>query len=167
MSSVHPISIGYTDGMLSERDADGLPWVRGQSASVRKNSPEAVQVGGLSKFSKADGPPEVTEGPRLRRTGGVARLDLYGVLLSSPTTKPTTFNHKLSLSFSLKHVGETSRSRAFGMIPGRSEDIPGLFSTISIMSSQYFVKSLTLVLRFHRWKELGLGVSIYFWAMDS
>ena len=98
-SSVHLVGFGYTGDMYTEQVADSPPWVHGQSASVRKNSPEAVPVGGLSKFSKADG-------PRLCKTGGVARLDLYGVLLSSPTTKPTTFNHKLSLFLSQARGGD-------------------------------------------------------------
>ena len=74
---------------------------------------------------------------------------------------------KLSLSFSLKHVGETTRSRLFGVIPGRSENIPGLFSSLCILSSRYFDESLTLVLGFLYWKELGLDVPICFWTMDS
>ena len=53
------------------------------------------------------------------------------------------------------------------MVLGRSEHIPGHSATFYTMSSRYFVKSLTLVLGFHHWKELGLGALIYFWAMDS
>ena len=53
------------------------------------------------------------------------------------------------------------------MIPGRSKHIPGHSATFFIMSSRYFVDSLTLVLGFQHWKELGLGVPIYFLAMDS
>ena len=35
------------------------------------------------------------------------------------------------------------------------------------MSSRYFDESLTLVLGFLHWKELGLGAPICFWTMDS
>ena len=63
--------------------------------------------------------------------------------------------------------GETTRSSLFGVVPGRSEDIPGLFSKLCIMSSRYFDESLTLVLGFLYWKELGLDAPIYFWTMDS
>ena len=55
----------------------------------------------------------------------------------------------------------------FGVVPGRSEHIPGLFSRLYIMSSRYFDESLTLVLVFLHWKELCLGVPICFWTMDS
>ena len=55
----------------------------------------------------------------------------------------------------------------FGVIPGRSEHIPGHSATSYTMSSQYFLKSLTLVLGFNHWKELGLGAPICFWTMDS
>ena len=78
-----------------------------------------------------------------------------------------THHPKSFLSFSLKHVGETTRSRLFGVVPGRSENIPGLFSRLCIMSSRYFDESLTLVLGFLYWKELGLDAPIYFWTMDS
>jgi hypothetical protein len=74
---------------------------------------------------------------------------------------------KSTLSFSLKHMGKTSRSRFFGVIRGHSEHIPGLLSRFFIMSSWYFDESLTLVLGFLHWKELGLVAPIYFWAMDS
>jgi hypothetical protein len=64
-------------------------------------------------------------------------------------------------------VGKTSRSRIFSVIRGQSEHIPGLLSRFFIMSSRYFDESLTLVLRFLHWKELGLVAPIYFWALDS
>ena len=35
------------------------------------------------------------------------------------------------------------------------------------MSSRYFNESLTLVLGFLYWKELGLDAPIYFFTMDS
>ena len=85
--------------------------------------------------------------------------------LSLPSTKPHTTS-KSSLSFSLKHVGETTRSRLFGVVLGWSENIPGLFSRL-YMSSRYFDESLTLVLGFLYWKELGLDAPIYFLTMDS
>ena len=78
-----------------------------------------------------------------------------------------TYPPKSSLSFSLKHVGETTRSSLFGVVPGRSESIPGLFPRLCIMSSRYFDESLTLVLGFLYWKELGLDTPICFWTMDS
>jgi len=120
----------------------------------------------ISEFLEADGRQGIADGPRLRRTGGSPDVTYMGCrfLLPPPNGPLST---KISLPFSLKHEGETSRSRLFGVVPGRSESITGHFATIFIMSSRYFVKSLTLVLGFHHWKELGLGSLICFWAMDS
>ena len=86
---------------------------------------------------------------------------------SPPPNRTQTSKSSLSLSFSLKHVGEMTRSRLFDVVPGRSENIPGLFSRLCIMSSRYFDESLTLVLGFLYWKELGLDAPIYCWTMDS
>ena len=94
--------------------------------------------------------------------GGVSQYLTYiGVSLSSfHQIRP----HPLFLSsLSLSSMWwELSRSRSFGVIPGRSEHIPGHSVTFFNMFSRYFVKSLTLVLGFHHWKELGLGSLIYF-----
>ena len=109
---------------------------------------------------------DTADSPRLDRMVGSARLDLYWMSLSLPPPN-RTHPPKVSLFFSLKHVGETTRSRLFGVVPGRSENIPGLFSRLCIMSSRYFDESLTLVLGFLYWKELGLDAPIYFWTMDS
>jgi hypothetical protein len=96
------------------------------------------------------------------------RPDLAYIRLSLSLLPPNrAFLSKSTLSFSLKHVGKTSRSRIFGVIRGQSDHIPGLLSRFFIMSSRYFDESLTLVLGFIHWKELGLVASIYFWAMDS
>jgi hypothetical protein len=96
------------------------------------------------------------------------RPDLAYIRLSLSLLPPNrVFLPKSTLSFSLKHVGKTSRSRLFGVIRGQSEHIPGLLSSFFIMSSRYFDESLTLVLGFLHWKELGLVAPIYFWAMDS
>ena len=124
-----------------------------------KKFPEAVPVSCLYQhFQRWTVRQGIPDSLRLRRTGRVARLDLYGMSLSlPPPNRPKS--PKSSLSFSLKHVGETSRSRLFGVVSGRSESITGHYTTIFIMSSRYFIKSLTLVLGFHHWKELGLGCS--------
>jgi len=96
------------------------------------------------------------------------RPDLTYIGCHSHSHPPNrTQTSKSSLSFSLKHVGETTRSRLFGVVPGRSEHILGLFLRLCIMSSRYFNESLTLVLGFLYWKELGLDAPIYFWTMDS
>ena len=108
----------------------------------------------------------IADSPRMDRKVWPARLDLYWMSLSQPPPNHT-YHPKGSLSFSLKHMGETTRSRLFGVVPERSENIPGLFSRLCIMSSRYFDESLTLVLGFLYWKELGLDAPIYFWTMDS
>ena len=71
---------------------------------------------------------DIADSPRMDRMVGSARLLIMGVPLTPPT-KPHT-SSKSTLSFSLKHVGETTSSRLFGVVPGRSENIPGLFSKI-------------------------------------
>src|SRR6185503_14675306 len=48
----------------------------------------------------------ITDGPHLRRTWGWPDLTYIWMSLSSPHTKPTTSNQKLS-PFSLKYVGGT------------------------------------------------------------
>ena len=97
------------------------------------------------KFQRRTVRQDIADSPRLDRKVGSARLDLYWMSLSlpPPNRKQTS---KRSLSFSLKHVGKTIRSSPFGVVPGRSEHIPGLFSRLCIMSSRYFNESLTLVL---------------------
>ena len=123
-------------------------------------------VGWQCENSKADGPPGYRGQSATGQKGGVGQTCLImDVTLTTPT-KPHP-HPKGSLSFSLKHVGETTRSRLFGVVPGRSENIPGLFSSLCIMTSQYFDESLTLVLGFLYWKELGLDAPICFWTMDS
>ena len=81
--------------------------------------------------------------------------------LSLPSTKPHTNIQKLSLFLSQARGGD-NKVKPFGVVPGRSESIPGLFSRLCIMSSRYFDESLTLVLGFLYWKELGLDAPIYF-----
>ena len=93
-----------------------------------------------------------TDGSRTVRdwTERWGRPDLTYIGCPSHTPPPNrTQTSKRSLSFSLKHVGETTRSRLFGVVPGRSEHIPGLFSWFSIMSSRYFNNSSPYVLGFH------------------
>ena len=101
------------------------------------------------------------------RKVGSARLDLYWMSPSLPFTKPHTNIQKLSLFLSQARGGDDNVKVFFGVVSGRSEHIPGLFSRLCIMSSQYFDESLTLVLGFLYWKELGLDALIYFWTMDS
>jgi hypothetical protein len=77
------------------------------------------------------------------------RPDLAYIRMSLSLLSPTRdILSKSSLSFSIKHVEKTSRSRIFGVIHGQSEHIPGLLSRFFIMSSRYFDESLTLVLGF-------------------
>ena len=47
------------------------------------------------------------------------------------------------------HVGETTRSRFFGVVPRRSEHIPRLFSRFNIMSSRYSIDSSHYIRGFH------------------
>ena len=167
LSSVHPASFGYTDGLSTEQVVDGPPMVRGWSAVGEKNLPQAVPVGCWIKFFRGGrSAPRVADSLLLRRAVGSAIIDLYRrVPFISPTNPHQT--SKSSPSFFLKHMGETTRSRLFGVIPGWSDHIPGLFSRLYIMSSRYFDESLTLVLGFLHWKELGLGAPICFFTMDS
>ena len=138
---------------VRQRNADGPP-VLGRI--YQRQFQSAVE----SNFSEADGP---LQGSRTVRScaeqWGPPKLTyIEGSLSFSPTNPHQT--SKSSLSFSLKHVGETTRSRLFGVVPGRSEHIPVLFSRFYIMSSRYFDESLTLVFGFLHWKELGLGAPI-------
>ena len=139
----------------------------GRSAHVGQILPEAVLFGLQCKNFKGGRSAGISRTVRdwTERWG---RPDLTYIGCPSHTPPPyRTQTSKRSLSFSLKHVGETTRSSLFGVVPGRSEHIPGLFSRLCIMSSRYFNESLTLVLGFLYWKELGLDAPIYFWTMDS
>ena len=126
-----------------------------------------IQSDGSVKIQRRTVRQDTADSPLLDRKVGSARLDLYWMSLSQPPPNRTHHQKALSLSFSLKHLGETTRSRLFGVVPGRSENIPGLFSRLCIMSSRYFDESLTLVLGFLYWKDLGLDAPICFWPMDS
>jgi len=150
------------------------PRVRGgQSAkgqrTVRTWWAEAVSVGWQCKKKKFNGGQSTGISRTVRdwtEKWGRPDLTYIGCLSHFPPPNHTQTS-KRSLSFSLKHVGETTRSSLFGVVPGRSEHIPGLFSRLCIMSSRYFDESLTLVLGFLYWKELRLDAPIYFLAMDS
>ena len=147
--------------------ADSPPKDRGRSAHVGQILPETVLFGWQCKNFKGGRSAGISRTVRdwTERWG---RPDLTYIGCPSHTPPPNrTQTSKRSLSFSLKHVGETTRSSLFGVVPGRSEHIPGLFSRLCIMSSRYFDESLTLVLGFLYWKELGLDAPIYFLAMDS
>lgn len=147
-SSVQPVSFGYTGGVFNEKSADGPPWVRGRSAVVEKNLLEAVPSGVCQIFQSRTVRLGIADSPHLHRNVGPAT---HGLICSSPFLLPPNRAHtiKSPLSFSLKHLGETSRSKIFGVVPGRSEHIPGLFSRFSIMSSRYFTDSSPYVLGFH------------------
>jgi hypothetical protein len=149
--------------LRSGRSAGKRRTVRGSSRLVTRRSAElmsAAKFGSGRSAWKSRTVRHVTE-----RWG---RPDLAYIRLSLSLLSPNrAFLFKSTSSFSLKHVGKTSRSRIFGVIRGQSEHIPGLLSTFFIMSSRYFNESLTLVFGFTHWKELGLVAPIYFWAMDS
>ena len=104
--------------------ADSPPKDRGRSAHVWA---EAVSVSCSVKNFKGG---RSAKGPRTVRDWtelwGRPDLTYIGCLPHLPTKPNTT--PKVSLSFSLKHVGKTTRSSPFGVVPGRSEHIPGLFS---------------------------------------
>ena len=102
-----------------------------------------------SEIIMADSPPGDRGRPAPAQNGGIGHLWIYMPKSLSPPTKPHRHHQKLSLSFSLKHVGETSRSRVFGMILGRSEHILGLFLQLSFMSSRYFIDSSPYILGFY------------------
>ena len=85
------------------------PWI--VRRCLKKDDQRQFQSGVYQHFQRRTVRQGIADGPRLRRTGGVARRDLYGVSLSSPPTKPTTSNQKLS-PFSLKHVGGTFKGEA-------------------------------------------------------
>ena len=147
--------------------ADSPPKDRGQSAYAGQILPETVSVSWQCKKFKGG------RSARLSRTvrdwtewWGRPDLTYNGCPSHSPPPNRTQ-HQKVSLSFSLKHMGETTRSRLFGVISGWSENISRLFSRLCIMSSRYFDESLTLVLGFLYWKELGLDAPICFWTMDS
>ena len=80
---------------------------------------------------------------------GVGQALTYMDMSHSPPYQTDNKHPKRPLSFSSKHVGETSRSRSFGVIPGQSERITGHSATSSIMSSRYFIESQSHVLGFH------------------
>jgi len=120
--------------------ADGPPVDRGQSARGLLHGSLCAQVDS----------PVMDRGRSAHvQKGGVSQYLTYiGVSLSSfHQIRP----HPLFLSsLSLSSMWwELSRSRSFGVIPGRSEHIPGHSVTFFNMFSRYFVKSLTLVLGFH------------------
>ena len=145
---------------VRQRTADG-------PQEAVQNLPEAVSVGLQCKIFRCG---RSAKGPRTVRdwTEWWGRPDLPYNGCHSHLPSPNRTQHpKSSLSFSLKHVGETTRSSLFGVVPGRSENIPGLFSRLCIMSSRYFNESLTLVLGFLYWKELGLDALISFWTIVS
>jgi len=104
--------------------ADSPPKDRGRSAHVGQRQFQSVAVYKIFKGGRS------AKGPRTVRdwTESWGRPDLtyIGCPLHLPTKPNTT--PKVSLSFSLKHVGKTTRSSLFGVVPGRSEHIPGLFS---------------------------------------
>ena len=121
-SSVHPASFGYTGGLplskertVRRRSADSPP-VLGRIYQRQ------FQSGGSVKIQRRTVRQDTEDSPRLDRMVGSSRLDLYWMSLSLPSTKPHT--SKSSLSFSLKHVGETTRSRLFGVVSGWFEHIP-------------------------------------------
>jgi hypothetical protein len=147
----------------SGRSACKLRTVREPSGFVPRRSAELMTAINFGSGRSAWKPRTVRD-----LTESWGRPGLLYIGLSLSLLSPTRDIHSKSpLSFSLKHVGKTSRSRIFGVIRGQSEHIPGLLSTFFIMSSRYFNESLTLVLGFTHWKELGLVAPIYFWAMDS
>ena len=144
---------------VRQRPADGPP-VLGRIWQRQFQSGVSVKI--HKRMVRQD----TADSPRRDRMVGSARLDLYWVSLSPPP--PNRTPHPKALSLSLSSMwGEMTRSRLFGVVPGRSENIPELFSRLYIMSSRYFDESLTLVLGFLYWKELGLDAPICFLTMDS
>ena len=142
--------------------ADSPPKNRGQSAYAGQILPEAVSVSWQCKKFKGGRSARLSRTVR-EWTERWGRPDFTYIGCPSHSPPPNrTQTSKSSLYFSLNHVGETTRSRLFGVVPGRSEHIPGLFSRLCIMSSRYFNESLTLVLGFLYWKELGLDAPIFF-----
>ena len=166
-SSVQPASFGYTSGLSTEHSADGPPRVRVRSTHVEKSYQRQFQSGVCGRIFRSGQSAWVSRTVRAcAELWGQPRIDLYGVVSYSPppTRTQTLKSSLLSLSSTWE---EPSRGRTFVMIPGRSERITGHSARIFIMSSRYFVDSLTLVLGFQYWKELGLCALICFWAMDS
>ena len=109
-------------------NADSPPKDRGRSACAGQNLPEAVSVGWQCKKFKGGRSARISRTVR-EWTERWGRPDLIYKGCPSHSPPPNrTQTSKSSLSFSLKHVGETTRSRLFGVVPGRSEHIPGLFS---------------------------------------
>ena len=104
--------------------ADSPQKDRGRSAHVGQRKFSQLQC---KKFQRRTVRQRTADSPRLDRIVGSAWLDLYWM---SPSPPPPNRIHtpKVSLSFSLKHVGKATRSSPFGVVPGRSEHIPGLFS---------------------------------------
>ena len=128
LSSVHPASFGYTDGLLLSKARTVLRRSADSPPVLGRIYQRQFQSAVRSIFSEADGP---LQGSRTIRAcaeqWGQPELTYIEVSLSFSPTNPHQTS-KSSLPFSLKHVGEMTRSRLFGMVPGRSEHIPGLFS---------------------------------------
>ena len=87
--------------------ADGPPKDRGRSAHVGQILPEAVLFGlQCKKFQRRTVRRDIADSPRLDRKVGSARLDLYWMSLSHPSTKPHTNIKKVSLFLSQARGGD-------------------------------------------------------------
>ena len=87
--------------------ADSPPKYRGRSACAGQILPEAVSVGWqCKKIQRRTVRQDIADSPRLDRKVGSARLDLYWMSLSHPSTKPHTNIKKVSLFLSQARGGD-------------------------------------------------------------
>jgi hypothetical protein len=86
---------------------------------------------------------------------GPDRQDLIWPVIFSTRLNRPHISLALSLSRSQARGKGPLKGRAFGVVPGWSERIPGLSTSSSTMSHRYFIESPSHVLGFHQWNELG------------
>ena len=120
----------------------------------------------VGKNSKADGPPGYRGQSATGQNGGVGQTWL---IMGVPLTPPHQTAHliqKLSLSLSSTWVRRQGQG-FLAWFPDGPRTSPDSSQDCASCPLGIFDKSLTLVLGFLYWKELGLDAPICFWTMDS
>ena len=122
---------------------------------------------GSVQNSKADGPPGYRGQSATGQKGGVGQTLL---ILDVPLTPlhQTAHKHPKALSLSLSSTWGRPQGQGFlEWFPDGPSTSPDSSQDCASCPLGIFDESLTLILGFLYWKELGLDAPIYFWTMDS